>query len=464
MKVLLIQPRRPCARGFGLHTVVEPLGLEMVAAALCEHQVEILDLFPDERLATRVATFRPDACGISCSFTTDVYQTLETAAAVKTARPSCFVFVGGHHATLNPIDFCRGAVDAVVLGEGETTTPALLQALHAGSDLRAVPGLMLTAPGPPHCTGLRPLVDHPDKLPVPARDLTKAYRHRYHLGLSPVTTVETARGCPYRCHFCSVWRFYRKRCRWKSPERVVAELTGLPETPILFTDDNFLASPPRAARIAQLIRACRLRRPFVFQARSDSIVRFPEVVARWRAAGLTSVFIGFEKIEDEALAGVGKANSVANNERALDILRAHHVKVTASFIVDPEATVGDFSRLRAYLRRHRILQPTFSILTPLPGTDLFEALRERLMTTNYELFDFLHAVLPTRLVLPEFYQEFARLYRWAYLGQLANWRSTVMAILSCLVRGRLSVRRLVDSLRTGLQLFDARGYLADHAT
>lgn len=122
-----------------------------------------------------------------------------------------------------------------------------------------------------------------------------------------------------------------------------------------------------------------------------------------------------------------KQNSLANNERALEILHAQGVRVTASFIVDPKSDSGEFSRLRAYVRQRRIRQPSFTVLTPLPGTQLFDQYRQRLTTANYELFDLLHAVLPTRMALPDFYREFARLYRSAYMGQLASWARTPAA-------------------------------------
>ncbi|MDR5695381.1 MAG: radical SAM protein [Armatimonadota bacterium] len=463
MKILLIQPRRSSGLGFHPHALVEPLGLEMVAGALDAHQVSILDLLPSENLQAALESFRPDACGISCTFTVDVYRTLEIAAKIKEILPHCFVFVGGHHATLNPMDFFQGSVDAVILGEGETIAPALLRALQTGEDLRTVPGLMLFTPEGPYFTGLRSLLEDLDHLPFPARHLTAPYRRHYHLGLNPIATVETARGCPYRCNFCSVWRFYRKRFRSKSPERVIAELLATPGSQVLFTDDNFLTDIRRAFRIAELVRQHRIRKEFLFQARSDSIVRHPEVITEWRKAGLSSVFIGFEKIDDEALESVEKRNSVANNERALEILRRLKIRVVASFIVDPNDGPNEFSRLRAYVRRLRIRTPTFSVLTPLPGTQLFETLRQRLTTTNYELFDLLHAVLPTRLPLPEFYREMARLYRSAYLGQFANWLSTARALTAGLVRGRISLGRVKDSVLAGWNLFNPRSYLADHA-
>jgi radical SAM superfamily enzyme YgiQ (UPF0313 family) len=82
-----------------------------------------------------------------------------------------------------------------------------------------------------------------DELPVPARHLTNRYRQHYHLGFQkPSSIMETARGCPYRCDFCSVWKFFQGKCRMKSAERVFHEIKTVREKYIFLADDNFLLS------------------------------------------------------------------------------------------------------------------------------------------------------------------------------------------------------------------------------
>lgn len=122
----------------------------------------------------------------------------------------------------------------------------------------------------------RPLVKELDQLPIPARGLTRRYGRRYYLGTRrPTVTMETSCGCPYRCNFCSVWRFHRGTVRFVSPERVVEEIATLPPGDVLFTDDNFLTDASRAACIADLIVRRGIKRRWIFQARRDSIVRHP---------------------------------------------------------------------------------------------------------------------------------------------------------------------------------------------
>ena len=130
MKILLIQPCQDRGLGFRSLGVVEPLGLETIAGSLSEHEIKILDLRLENQMPRILQDFQPDFCGINCSFTIDVYQTLEIAAALKAWRRDVPVFVGGHHASLSPRDFYYPSIDGVVIGEGEATTPELVRVLE----------------------------------------------------------------------------------------------------------------------------------------------------------------------------------------------------------------------------------------------------------------------------------------------------------------------------------------------
>ncbi len=461
MRVLLVQPRPRDALGFKNVICTEPLGLEIVAASLTGHQVKLLDLLGASMPVAQIQEFAPRAIGISCSFTVDTYAVIQIARTLKEILKEVFIFVGGHHASLNYADFSDPAIDAIVIGEGETTTPELIAALEGAGDLTKVAGLVLNHPGGQFFTGPRELIPVLDNIPFPDRSRPENLRGRYYLGFRrPVITVETSRGCPYRCNFCSIWRFNRKKFRSQSAERVVEELARLPEGDVLFTDDNFLANIKRASEIAGLIRRRRLPfRRYIFQARSDAIVNCPDVVREWREVGLDQVFIGFEKIDQEGLEQVNKQNTVENNEKAFQFLRSLNIGVYASFIIDPEFTKREFEKLKSYIKRLKIAQPYFSVLTPLPGTELFEHVRERITSLNYEFFDLLHAVLPTRLSLTEFYKEFAGLYKSAYLRPHHVWQTTGW-IIRRFLKGQVSFEHL-KQLWSGARLTaNPKAYLA----
>jgi radical SAM superfamily enzyme YgiQ (UPF0313 family) len=411
MRVLLIQPAESQhVVGFSKFGCPEPLALEILAASVADHEVRIQDMRIDPDLESSVRTFRPQVVGVT-GYTTNVPQMLTVCGDVKELDAGIVTVVGGYHATLCPEDFDTADVDVIVLGEGERTFPELLTALEQGTDLGAVEGIVYRKDGEQVATAPRQLMTDLDDSPLPARHLTEAYRDQYFFQFwSSPAPVETARGCPHKCRFCSVWVFHRRRCRFKSPERVLQELRRVTSDIAYFVDDNFLQNLRRAEKIHQLVTEAGLRLKYWMQARSDSIVRRPDLIERWAEIGLSTVLVGFEKFRDDELADLRKRSSVKTNEEAARILRANGVDIWGAFIVDPTWSKSDFDALIDYVRRLKISFPQFSVLTPLPGTEFFREKLGELTTRNYELFDFLHSVLPTRLPAGQFYSEMARLY------------------------------------------------------
>ena len=461
MRVLLVQPDQNCTMGLQQLARVEPLGLEMIAGALwSRHEVALLDLrLEPDGLAGTLAAFRPHLAGISVTFTIDVYRALDIASATKAANPRTFVFVGGHHPSLRPEDFYHPAVDAIVVGEGELTASEMVDTVASEGDLGRVLGLVLNQSQGQQFTGYRPLLKDLDALPHPTRVLNPISRKDYYaIIIWPIALVETARGCPHRCRFCSVWPFHRGIVRYKSPQRVVREVAALEQPHVMFTDDNFLTHGERAGEIARLLREQGIEKRYSLEARSDDIVRHPGVIEKWREVGLDHVFIGFERPAQRGLDALNKHNSVKNNEEALAILRSSGIEPNPSFISDPGDDHEDFAALRAYMRRLGLKFPFFSVLTPLPGTDLFAEVKDSLTTDNYELFDLAHAVTPTRLPPAEFYEEFAMLWRQAYPPWKIGFFRLVMALRDLLLRRRgtaVSQRALTEVLQHG----DPQAYL-----
>jgi radical SAM superfamily enzyme YgiQ (UPF0313 family) len=389
----------------------EPLGLEMLAAALPGHDVRILDQRFGDDLAAEVRAFQPDLVGVT-ALTPEVYAAAEVLRQVKAISPDIFTVVGGHHASLLPRDFHLPQVDAIIIGEGEPTLAALVAALERGGDVASITNLVyrdaegrfVSNPGPPAEIDL-------DSLPIPRRDLAARHRDQYFfLFDQPDTSMATGRGCPYRCSFCSVWEFYHGRTRMMSPQRVISELKTVATEHITFVDDNFLLNHQRESAIADMIRAEGIQRRYSMECRTDSIVRHPELVEKWVKIGLYAMLLGLEGA-DTTLKSVGKRTNVRTNDRAIRILQGHGVVIWGAFIVDPSWQADDFKRLRDYVTSRGITHTQFTVLTPLPGTELYRHREHELLTRDYTCFDVLHAVTKTRLEREDFYHHFADLYR-----------------------------------------------------
>jgi radical SAM superfamily enzyme YgiQ (UPF0313 family) len=292
----------------------------------------------------------------------------------------------------------------------------LVDAHEAGTDLRLVPGLALKKDGNGELllTGKRPLADL-DELPLPNRDLVAPYRQHYFRGSwRPIVSLTTERGCPFRCHFCSMWKINEGKYRRRSPVSVVDEIESIPTPYIDFIDDNTLHDVKRAEIMYDLLKERGIRKTYKTYARSDTVVKHPDIIEKWCEIGMGLILIGFESFRDADLQHWGKKNSIETNEKAMRILKANDVEVASYFVINPDYTAEDFDALSRYVERWELTHPIFTILTPLPGTDFYYEVYDQLLTHNYEYFDFFHSVLPTRLPRAEFYRRFAGLWKHAY--------------------------------------------------
>ena len=144
------------------------------------------------------------------------------------------------------------------------------------------------------------------------------------------------------------------------------------------------------------------------QGRTDFVADNPDIMARLSKVGLVGLLSGFESNDDDNLKALRKKNSWDKNKRANEILRDNGIFSTGIFMVRADWEPHQFDALYEYINSLEIGIPLVTILTPLPGTQLFRAYQDQLLTTDYRLFDLLHAVLPTKLPREEFYKQFAR--------------------------------------------------------
>ncbi len=416
MRVAFLKPPIGGILGLEMLTFVEPLGPICVAAVLEEqgHQCAVFDLRIDGAEAGLEACLRfdPQLVGLQCNFTTERYRTVKLARRIRELLPGAFVVVGGHDASREPEWFRDAAIDAVAVGDGEEVLPPVAEALDRGRPVEGCPGLWLPREGALVSTGPAPARGALDDYPLPARHLIARYAPHYYINFrKPLALMETARGCPFKCNFCSVWKFHESTFRKKSPERVVEELARIEAPNVFITDDIFWMDVRRGEEMARQIRAAGIRKYFTVQTRTDIICKFPHLIEQWKECGHLAIFLGLEAVTDEGLRRVNKKNTADNNLRALQILKELGVGYTPNFIVDPMWDRDDFARLRDWIEQTGAYNSGFSVLTPLPGTDLWDEARHATTTHNWEMYDIIHTVLPTKLPLDEFYAEYARLWR-----------------------------------------------------
>ena len=411
MKILLVQPAKPeKALGGEDFAIYEPLALEYLAAGVAgDHDVRILDMRLDHNLDSQLRDYRPDVIGIT-SYTVHVNTVKKLFLQIKAYNPDIVTIVGGHHATLMPADFYAPFVDVVITGEGVFPFRELIARLEKKMDLSGIPGAVHTENGTIVINRREQDIDL-DALPFPRRDLTAGYRKSYFSEwMRPLASIRTSKGCHFRCRFCALWKLTGGRYFTRKPECIVEELGLIEEKYVFFADDESLLDTKRMGVLADLIGKAGIRKRFFLYGRSDTIARHPELIEKWKKIGLDRVFVGLEFIRDADLNLIRKGSTVENNERALQVLKGLDIEIFPMFIVKPEFEKKDFADLRKYCRGLELDFVGFSVLTPLPGTDLYNDVKDKLINSNYDYFDFFHTLLPTTLPVKDFYSELFALY------------------------------------------------------
>ena len=416
MRILLIHPPKSPVAVAPMN--MEPLALEVLAAAVPEQVVQILDLRFEGHDALRrtLLSFLPRLVGVTVNSTIYVKSAYGVLREVREVLPASQVVVGGNHPTLAPEDFTMPEVDALFLGWADVSFPAYVRALETGGDMKNVPGVRALAGGVP--VGDEPGVSRvlAQDVQLPNRSLTRRYWGRYRDELGRRTyLVNTVRGCPDRCTFCACWPAAGGRVLVRTPQDVARELEALPRggVRVFFADDHTFADVHRAEELCRRIQHEHAGRRYSGYTRADTVVKHVELFEAWRRAGLKDITIGVEAASDARLSRMQKGTSTRINEEAIRILHRLDITPFAQLLVDPDFDEKDFDELSEFVRRTNLSHPIFVILTPLPGTVLYEQQRSRI-TMPYEYFDFAHAIVPTRLSLERFLVRFSRLYRDAY--------------------------------------------------
>jgi anaerobic magnesium-protoporphyrin IX monomethyl ester cyclase len=320
------------------------------------------------------------------------------------------VVMGGPHPQFMAEDiFASGCVDYIVKGEGEIVFSNLLTALQNRDSVASVKGLIIkdgrhlietSAPDP---------IDV-ETLPFPARHLLDIYRYRASMADRPITPIVTSRGCPGACHFCSSSSFFGRGWRCRSAGSVLAELDEVYNRygfrAVCFMDDNFTLAPQRVEQIADGIIDRGYDLKWWNLSRVDTIVKNPAMVARMAAAGSTTVYLGIESGNEETLNSLGKNTKATDVTLAVEILRQNGIESYGSYIIgNLNETAGDVEKTIDMAVRLNTNIAQFSILTPYPGTKLYEQIKDRIFCQRWKCYDGLHVVFRHPLI-NRFYLQF----------------------------------------------------------
>ena len=442
---------------------LEPLGLEMVAQAARQagHDVYLIDLQVEtwNDYLAQIRTWKPDVVAFACNYLANVPEIVDLAKLTKKELPNCFVFVGGHSASFVAKDFLEhgdGAIDCILKGEGEASVPKLLLAVqHDRKAITQVPGVVtLDGEGPPP-----QFIESLDDI-RPARDLIR-HRRKYFIGvLDPCASIEFARGCPWDCSFCSAWTFYGRSYRMVSTEKAVEELEQVQEPGIFLVDDVAFIQAKQGLEIGEAVARRGIKKQYYMETRGDVLLRNKEVFQFWKTLGLQYMFLGVEAIDEEGLRMHRKRISLGRNFEALEFARSLGLTVAINLIADPDWDQKRFETVRQWCMDIPEIV-NISVNTPYPGTESWHTESRRIQTRDYRLFDIQHAVLPTKMPLPEFYAELVKtqqVLNKKHLGWAAL-RSHASLAAGHLMRGQTNFVKMLWKFNS---VNNSKFQLADH--
>jgi radical SAM superfamily enzyme YgiQ (UPF0313 family) len=340
-----------------------PLGLGYVAAATPSHwEVKIID-----------ENFEPfhleaaDLVGIT-AFTSSIKRAYAIAAQCR--RQSIAVVMGGIHASMRPeeaVNYCN----SVVVGEAEGIWPKVIKDFEGGRLAKIYHGTQ---------------IDFRTDKTTPRREL---FHPDYYW-----QSVQTSRGCPFDCHFCSVTRYLGRHFRQRPVEDVLRELESIRSPNIAFVDDNLIGYGPEAKErarmlfegmIARNLNKCWWMQTSINAADDEDLLR---LAAR---AGCMFAFIGFETIDQPALKQMHKGINLRRGvENYAAVVRAFHrqgIAILGAFILGNDfESPGYYRRLARFMLASGIDVFQISLLTPLPGT--------RLMDEQHQKGNLIHCSFP----------------------------------------------------------------------
>jgi anaerobic magnesium-protoporphyrin IX monomethyl ester cyclase len=377
MDVLLLNPYDENAVKNGLGLITPPLSLMYLASALEEDSFSVkihdddLHLQGYYRFADLASRGDPHLIGVTAT-TSTIGTALNYLQVIKERLPDVITVIGGPHPTFMPRETLESrVVDVVVLGEGEET----LRELASNPDLSSVRGIAYQdSEGRLKLNQPRPLIKDLDSLPFPARHLVPFDSYGDSSG------IITSRGCVYSCGYCSSSQIMGKKFRARSPQNVVDEMEELVDQygvrDMAFMDDTFMLNKKRAGDIAREIKSRDLDVSFVASSRVDSVNQ--DLLFKLKEAGMNTLYYGVESGSQRVLDLMKKGITLKQAESAVKSAKEAGLKVLTSFILGyPGETREDLDKTIDFSIKLDPDYSQYSILTPFPGTPLYQDLKEK---------------------------------------------------------------------------------------
>ena len=306
-----------------------------------------------------------------------------------------------------PEDFQDENIDYIVRANGLKTFASLLDAIETERNPEDIEGVWQE-------NKCRAEKETSFNYPHPKRSLVEKYRSKYYYMFhNPCALMKTSYGCPYKCNFCFCRKITDGNYFTRRLEDIITEIKSIPEKEIYIVDDDFLVDKHRILEFCKLLKENKLDKKFLIYGRADFIAANEDVIKEFSSAGLRAVIVGLESSSEEELKKYNKKSSVEINEKAIDILKKYNVECYGTLILGVDWDVEDFKRLYRWIRKIDIKFINLQPFTPIPGTELYEEYKDKLIIPReeYEKWDLAHlTVHPSKMSVRKYYWNLIKLY------------------------------------------------------
>ncbi len=414
-KIVFIEPRAPGLNIFSKFALPR-LGIVMLATILKERGYEAEVYFEERGKIDWASLSGADLVGISTITST---APRAYAIAERVAKMGIPIVLGGPHPTFLP-DEALDHGDYVVRGEGEETIVELIESLETKGPLEGIKGLSYRCEGQKIHNSPRELCRDLDLLPEIDLSLIKGYKEAKGWAVSKIIPIITSRGCPFNCTFCSVTPMFGRKYRFRNSKRVIDEVRKYRHSHIFFYDDNFAANKKRTKELLRMMIAENAI-PSQWSAQVCVDIGYDrELLELMKRTNCDTLYIGIESVNPKTLKLYKKEQSVEKITRGVEAIRRAGLRIHGMFVLgSDEDDIQVVRETVKFAKKLKLETVQFMVLTPLPGTEVYSALRDgnKIFTYDWGLYDGQHIVHTPAKMIPsvlqaETYGAMRKFYSW----------------------------------------------------
>jgi len=191
----------------------------------------------------------------------------------------------------------------------------------------------------------------------------------------------------------------------------VEELKQIPEYPVVrFADADTLTDPNFLETLFKRIEQEKIQKAYIMDMRVDAAVKYPKLIEQLAEGGLKVVISGFESFRDEELKTYNKSSDAALIAKAVEVFKQNNIMIRGNYVIPPSYKQKDFEALKKYASQNAVAYAGYTVLTPMPGTLLYNEMKNEIVDHNLSKYNFFNCVTKTALPLETFYKNTANLW------------------------------------------------------